>query len=240
MRPRVVAIVQARLGSARLPGKGLKPVAGKPMILHVLQRAAAVLELDEVVLATSVAERDTLLASVVTAAGFRVFRGPEHDVLGRFVGAAGRADADVIVRLTGDCPLLAPDVTDRVVRAYLGGPAAFVSNDVRVSGYPDGTDTEVFSRVTLEVAARAALDGQDREHVTSWMHRHLQSAVVACETGRYGHLKWSVDCADDLAYVRALFGCLPASGPAGWTFAATLEADRQLRTRAGGMLCGRS
>ena len=223
MTPRVVAIVQARMGSSRLPGKSLAPVAGKPMLAHVLGRAKQIDGVDAVVLATTTEDRDTPLTWVADDCGVRWYRGDEHDVLNRFAYAAAAEQADVVMRITGDCPLLAPDVCALVLRDYLDlqePPVDYVSNDTTRSGYPDGMDCEVFGRTALSSANLSApmhapwVHGP-REHVTTWIRETGISRTVMNPDRRYPRpylYKLSVDSRGDLARIRELFGYLPDGG----------------------------
>src|SRR5688500_8132039 len=138
---KVVAVVQARAGSTRLPGKVLMDVAGRPMLARIMHRVAAASRVDEVVLATSDLDRDDPVAELAASEGFGVFRGSEEDVLGRFAGAARAADADVVVRITGDCPLIAPEVIDEVVTRLVDDGADYASNVLRRT-FPKGLDAE--------------------------------------------------------------------------------------------------
>lgn len=195
------------------------------MLAHVLRRARAIDGIDDVVLATSNETRDEPLTWVADDLGLQSFRGSEHDVLGRFATVAALTKADAIVRITGDCPLLAPDIAARVVSAYRAGAGAFVSNDTNVSGFPDGTDTEVVSsRILQEAATRVLMHASwihgDREHVTSWIRRHYQHHVVTSPDD-FGRYKLSVDTPEDLARVRTIFGYLENGD---YTLAATLRA----------------
>ena len=199
---RVVTIVQCRVGSSRLPGKALRPMCGQPMIKHVLRRAMA-MGYDTWV-ATSINERDSLLADVVWESGVRVFRGSEWDVLERIAGAATIADAEVVVRVTGDCPLLAPDIGRRVVDSFLNSNRdGIATNDTNQSGFPDGLDVEVFSMATLQEAARRATDAKDREHVTPWMRRERPHEILGSSED-WRRVKLSVDTADDFERVRGV------------------------------------
>src|SRR4051812_8636327 len=170
---RVVCIIQARMGSSRLPGKSLRALRGRPLIAHVIERAKAIPGVDRVVLATSIAPRDEPLGVYVESLNVPVFYGDELDVLRRYAQAAAEHQADVIMRVTGDCPFLDPFVARDVLCAYLDNPlqAQYVSNDTLTSGYPDGTDVEVFSRAVLDYAHVHAKDREDREHVTAFMRR---------------------------------------------------------------------
>lgn len=198
---RTVCVVQARMGSARLPGKSLRPLQGRPLIAHVIERARAVAGVDEVVVATSLKERDTLLAQVCAGLGVTVVRGSEFDVLARVHLAARMTGADVVVRVTGDCPLLATDVASDVVSAYGSAVhAVYFWNDTARSGFPDGTDVEVFPIEALREADRRATTPTDREHVTPWIRRNYQNWMHRSPID-WSRLKLSVDSEDDYARV---------------------------------------
>jgi spore coat polysaccharide biosynthesis protein SpsF len=207
--PRTVAIIQARTGSTRLPRKTLAPVLGRPLLDLMLERVQRAQTLDGVVLATSTLARDDELAAIAERRGVSVFRGGERDVLGRYVGAAAHACAETIVRLTGDCPLIDPDVIDRVVgvaQRTLGARVDLVTNAPR-SGrtYPDGMDVEVFTAQTLRRIDALATAADDREHVTLRLHRApFQHAVVDLDRPA-GAVRITVDYPSDLDRVRAIF-----------------------------------
>jgi spore coat polysaccharide biosynthesis protein SpsF len=163
--------VQARNGSERLPEKVLMPLAGKPVIQHVLTNLAAATTVDEVVLATTDSPVDERLAEVGRGLGFRVHRGSEDDVLGRFVEALDGDPADVVVRQTGDNPLIDPAIVDAGVATWLKGGCDYASNNGERT-WPRGLDVEVLSRAALE---RSHVEGQrpeDREHVTVYVRTH--------------------------------------------------------------------
>jgi spore coat polysaccharide biosynthesis protein SpsF len=199
---KVVAIVQARCGSSRLPGKSLRAMCGKPMVRHVLDRVSAMGF--ELWMATSVSQGDDLLAAMATDWGFNVYRGSEWDVLGRIAGAAKYAEAETVIRVTADCPLWAPDVGMAVFEQYMlsTNSDVIVTNDTSMSGWPDGLDTEVFSESLLALAAKVATDRNDREHVTPWLRRNAPHIVVGC------HERWqtkvSVDTIDDFERAHAI------------------------------------
>ena len=229
---KVVAIIQARYGSSRLSGKSMRPLAGKPMLSHVLDRAKAVRGVDAVVLATSTQVENaqlTWLADDMQIAAYRCDN--EQNVLRRFVQVAVVQGADVIMRITGDCPLLAPDVCADVLAAHLAAhdDMQLTTNDVTCSGYPDGTDCEVFSRAALFAADDATRQPlgrptADREHVTSWMRRTLPHRVVTCQSGDWSYLKLSVDSLEDFERVQRIFGYLV---PGEYSLASTIAAVRR-------------
>ena len=209
---RVAALVQARTGSTRLPGKVLEDVGGIPLIAHVLRRLRAARRVDEVVLATTGQEADDALVEVARAEGVDAHRGPEHDVLTRFRGAAEAAGAEAVVRITGDCPLLDPAVVDRVVEALLDDPEPcdYASNVLRRT-YPRGLDTEALWAKTLARVDELATSAAAREHVTWFAYRErpdlFRLRSVEIDDGR-PDLDWSVDTAEDLERIRTLVSLL--------------------------------
>ena len=167
---RVVAIIQARMGSSRLPGKVLREVAGQPMLVHVLERALACKHLDQVIVATTDTAEDTAVFEVAETFGVATFTGSRDDVLDRYYRAAQAYNADVVVRLTADCPLLDPAEVDCVIRYFL----AHLDLDYAGTGrtYPQGYDAEVFSIAALRRAWQGASLRSEREHVTPYIWKH--------------------------------------------------------------------
>lgn len=214
---RVVAIIQARLGSTRLPGKVLLPIAGKPMLWHVVERTRGARLVDEVVVATSDLADDDAIAAFGAANSVPVFRGSETDVLDRYYRAALEHNADAVVRVTGDCPLLAPEVTDAVVAAYenghydhVGATAGSAARALGWTGFPEGAGSACFSMRALEESWSEAVEPDDREHVATYMLRHperFKCLYISPREDR-SHLRWTVDTVDDLEMVRAVYGAL--------------------------------
>lgn len=202
---KTVALVQARMGSSRLPGKVMRTIGGDTMIALLLARLARAAEIDEIVVATSVAEADTALAEHVAALGVACSRGSEHDVLARFAAAAAAHGADIVVRITGDCPLVDPALVDQAVRAFKDGGVDYLSN-VSPPTYPDGLDIEVFTSAALARAQRETESAHDREHVTPYLrdYGHFRTAAIGNDED-LSALRWTVDQADDLALVEAVF-----------------------------------
>ena len=163
----VVAVVQARMGSSRLPGKVLEDIAGETMLAHVVARVRAARTIDEVVIATSTHPGDDQLVREADRLGAGVFRGSEADVLSRYLGAARQFSASVIVRVTSDCPLLEPSVVDHVVES-LRWDVDYASNTHQRT-FPRGLDVEALFRETLERIASKATSPQAREHVTAYI-----------------------------------------------------------------------
>ncbi len=211
--PRVVAVIQARLTSTRLPAKIQLDLAGKTALERCVGRVQRIAGVSEVVVATSVDSSDDLVVSAAGRLGVRVVRGALDDVLGRFVSAARETEADAVVRITSDCPLLDPRESARVVARFLAGDVDYVSNTL-TRRYPRGLDTEVFSREALERASSEAPAGPEREHVTLRMYSHAElftCAGVTPEDGvdRSGH-RWTLDTLEDYRMLYAIFEALGA------------------------------
>lgn len=204
-RPRTVAIIQARMSSSRLPGKVLMPIAGRPAILFMCERVRRARSIDALCVATSVDPSDDPLAACVAEAGIAVHRGSLDDVLDRFA-AAGRAhQAELAVRVTGDCPLADPELIDQVVALVAEGGFDYASN-VDPPTYPDGLDVEAMTMAALEQAAAEAKLGSEREHVTLFIRNRPERFRAGRVTSALdlSALRWTVDYADDLALVRRL------------------------------------
>lgn len=202
----VVAIVQARMTSTRFPGKVLAELAGAPMLAQELRRLAAARSIDEIVVATTRNAADDPVAKLATSEGTRVFRGDEHDVLGRYVEAAHEARADVVVRITADCPLLDPGVVDRVVEA-LAEDADYSANVIERT-FPLGLDCEALHLETLDRVAALSESLASREHVT-WLINNerpkLFTRVSVVDEEDNSDLRWTVDEPADLEVVRRLY-----------------------------------
>ena len=207
---KIVAIVQARMGSTRLPGKVLRDLAGKRMIERVLERVRRADSVDEVVVATSDLPGDDPLAGWLAASHHACLRGSEQDVLARFSGAAAQTGADAIVRITADCPLIDPGVIDDVVAAFRAGPFDYASNVLPRRTFPRGLDTEIFTRTALEICAREATDASSREHVTPFIHRHPERFSlhgIEADADYSGH-RWTVDTPEDFALIEKIYSAL--------------------------------
>lgn len=208
---RIVAIIQARMGSTRLPGKVMREIRDRPMIDWVVGRASRISEVHETVVATSVLEQEKPLVEHLKARDVPIVRGPEEDVLARFVQASKVQDAEAIVRLTADCPLLMPEVSGKVVRAFKRRECDYASNTIERT-YPRGLDTEVLSAQALQETAREATTSADREHVTRYVPKRPEQfrlCSVTSDTDR-SDLRWTVDEEADLKFVRWVYEALGA------------------------------
>lgn len=211
---KVLCIVQARMGSSRLPGKVMKDINGKPMITYTLEALKKCRYIDEVVLATSNKKIDDPLAEYVKTLGIEVFRGDEDNVLERYKLASDKYKGDVIVRVTGDCPLINPIICDNVITKYLMYDYDYVRLDVPNS-FQRGFDTEVFSKESLEKVYSIACSEQNidkkefahfREHVTLYIYNHRDEFKVGVVQGeeRYfanKEINLSVDTEEDFKLV---------------------------------------
>ena len=162
---KIVATIEARMTSSRLPGKPLLKVIKKTMIEHLVLRLKKVHSIDEIVLATTENQSDDILINAVKSLGIKFFRGDEDDVMQRVIGAAESVKASTIVEITGDCPLIDPQIIEQCIRMFKNHDVDYVSNAV-VRSYPDGMDTQVFSLKTLKKSASMTKDLIDREHVS--------------------------------------------------------------------------
>jgi glutamate-1-semialdehyde 2,1-aminomutase/spore coat polysaccharide biosynthesis protein SpsF len=206
---KVVAVIQARMGSSRLPGKTMADIEGHPMLWHVVQRVKRAALVNEIVVATSELLTDDPIARFCEQEDIRCFRGSENDVLDRYYQAARAESADVVVRVTGDCPLIDPSVIDKVVECFLTGEYDYASNTL-VRTYPDGLDAEVFSFQALEEAWKQATRPSDREHVTPYLHSpRFRTFGVENDVAlpRKKH-RWTVDEIADLEFVRGVYAGL--------------------------------
>jgi glutamate-1-semialdehyde 2,1-aminomutase/spore coat polysaccharide biosynthesis protein SpsF len=215
---RVVAIIQARMGSTRFPGKVLADLGGTPMLAHVVRRVSECRLVDEVVVATSDDARDDPVDAYARGLGAKVFRGSESDVLDRYVSAASEHDAEVVVRVTADCPVIDAAVIDHVIGAFGAAGVDYATNTFE-DDYPNGMDVEVFSRALLDRAGREARQPSEREHVTPWMRNSgrvtkLQVSPDPPLTPSQTRIRLTVDRPADLERLRALVRLAPSGAAA--------------------------
>jgi spore coat polysaccharide biosynthesis protein SpsF (cytidylyltransferase family) len=210
---RVVIVVQARMSSRRLPGKAVAPLADEPAIVRMMERVGRIAGAAHRVVATSRDPSDDALAAVCAAHGIACARGPLDDVLGRVAGAVP-PECDVVVRLTGDCPLVDPLLVDRHLERFAAEQpwAEYVTNAV-VRTYPDGLDVEVVCRDILVQADRCATDPADREHVTPWIKRHARMVPMAQEVD-LSSLRLVLDTPADYEAIRSIYADLHSTDAA--------------------------
>ena len=179
---KIVATIEARMTSSRLPGKVMLLAAGKPMLEHLVNRLKQVNLIEEIVLATTVNAADDCLIDEARRLGIKSFRGSEDDVMERVIGAASSVSADIIVEITGDCPIIDPLLVEQTIQMFLNNDCDYASN-AHVRSYPDGMDVQVYRLDTLKRSAAMTIDPIDHEHVTAHIIRHPelfhQTALVA-------------------------------------------------------------
>ena len=201
---RVVAIIQARMGSKRLPGKVLEKLVGIPVIEILLSRLSCSKLIDEICVATSSNIEDDILCDIVEKLGYQVVRGSETDVLDRFWNAANHTSADAIVRVTGDCPIVDPSLVDKVIELFLNSNAVYVSN-IDPPTFPDGLDVEVFARSALEDAQYSASSDFDREHVTAFIRNGTFTKLNLKNLHDTSEFRLTLDEHDDIILLRKVF-----------------------------------
>jgi spore coat polysaccharide biosynthesis protein SpsF len=223
-----LAIVQARMGSTRLPGKVLLDIGGQSMLARVMRRLSRATRLDGIVLATSVLPQDDPVAAAGEALGLPVFRGDEALVINRYHGAAVAHGADTVVRVTADCPFIDPQVVDQVIEAFetADPPADFAANTLERT-FPHGLDVEVSSFAALDAAWREAQEEFERIHVFPFIYRHPERfrLVGVTTEGHFHDHRWTVDTPDDLSFARALYAKLGNDDRFTWQEALAVEAD---------------
>lgn len=218
--PRIVAVIQARMGSTRLPGKVLADVSGRPLLGRVIDRVRPSRAGGAIVVATTTDPSDDAVEAFARAEGVMAFRGSAEDVLARTQGAAALMEAEVIVRVTSDDPFKDPDVIDTILDVFLKGGCDYASNTLEPS-WPEGVDIEVVSRAALERAHAEAVRPFEREHVMPyiWMRPQDFRLRSVRRSGRdLSSLRWTVDTPEDMAFASAVYAALGAS-------AATFRVD---------------
>jgi spore coat polysaccharide biosynthesis protein SpsF len=210
----ILAILQARLSSSRLPGKVLKPILGMPMLVLQIQRIKRVTLINNLLVATSKEHADNSIDEICKVNGVDCFRGELNDVLDRYFQAASPYSPEHIVRLTGDCPLADPILIDEVIEFYLSGNFDYVSNALYPT-YPDGLDVEIFRFSCLQQAWKEAKLPSQREHVTSFIHQQPERFKI----GNYNnltdcsHLRWTVDEQLDFDVISKIYESLYPENP---------------------------
>lgn len=230
---RTAIIVQARLGSTRLPGKILQRLGDHTVLEHCVTRLRKVAGADLVVIATTDKASDDSVAAAAASYGATVFRGDEQDVLARYLGAARAVDADIIMRVTSDCPLIDPDICDAVLKLRAQRDADYAANNMPRL-FPHGLDCEAFTRRALERAANEATDSYDREHVTPWLRRMpgLRRANVTGPGWPATQQRWTLDFPEDLTFFQDIFSLLPTDRIPSWQEVLSLIGRQPARETA--------
>jgi len=204
---KTVAIIQARFGSKRLPGKVLMDMAGQPMLGRVIDKVLQTHALHDIIVATSTQPENDAICDYVESLGIKAFQGSEQDVLSRYYRCARFYAVDHIVRITGDCPLLDPVLLDNVIKQHLLVGADYTSNIFPKRTYPRGLDVEIFTFRTLERMWMRASGGYGREHVTPYIHKHPELFLIHSVTNPkdYSRLQWSVDTSKDFDFAERVY-----------------------------------
>ncbi|MEX1013232.1 MAG: glycosyltransferase family protein [Waddliaceae bacterium] len=210
----IVIIVQTRMGSSRLPGKALLPVLDRPLLSYQIERLTRVKSATRLLIATTTKPQDKEICDLCKKEGIACFRGDEQNVLERYLQAAKSVESDVIVRITGDCPLIDPEIVDKVIQYYLSGSFDYVSNTLKWS-WPRGMDVEVFSMKALEMAFSSANSSYDQEHVTPFFYHNpkifkLGSVVNDVD---HSHLRLTVDTKEDFMLIAEILTRLYPQNP---------------------------
>jgi len=235
MHARTIAIIQARMGSSRLPGKVLLDIAGQPMLARVVERAQRAETLDGVAVATTTDPADDAVKNLCIERGYSCYRGSLHDVLDRYYQAARILNAEIIVRLTADCPLIDAGVIDETVNAFLGiainqplmamhnsqFPYDFAANRLPPPWhrtYPVGLDVEVCTFQALERAWKETSKPHHREHVMPYLYEEKGRfrVLLVNHDPDYGSLRWTVDTSEDLELVRQIYARFPGRDDFTW------------------------
>lgn len=215
-KKKFVATIEARMTSSRLPGKVLMPAANKPMLEHLINRLKAVPSIDEIVIATTVNDTDNDIVGFADKVGVSCYRGSEDDVMDRVIGAAESINADVIIEITGDCPIIDPDIIEQSIRMYNDNNADYVSN-VIIRSYPDGMDTQVFTLESLKKSAAMTNDALDREHVSLHMRNNpaifSQVNLVSPPSLHWPELGLTLDEKDDYLLLKKIIEHFSESNP---------------------------
>ncbi len=201
-----VAILQARMSSSRLPGKVMMPINGEPMIYRQIERVRQASTINEVIVATSTDSSDDSLAEFLLDKGIKVFRGSLHDVLSRFSEIQKDIKSTAIIRLTGDCPLVMPELIDQMVAKFYEANVDYLSNTLEPT-YPDGLDVEIVRPSVFAKLASLDLSGAEREHVTLGIYSRPSIFKLEKFLGDVdlSQRRWTVDYLEDLVFVRRIF-----------------------------------
>ena len=210
----ILAVLQARMSSSRLPGKVLSPVLGEPMLLRQIERIKRARQISQLIVATSSESSDDAIERVCATRQVSCFRGDLDDVLDRFYQIAKRSAAEHVVRLTADCPLIDPQLIDDVIELHLKGGFNYTSNAIERT-FPDGLDVEVATFESLEIAWRESQLPSEREHVTEFIQNRPERFKLGHQkqSADMSLMRWTVDQPEDLDFVRAIYSALYTDRP---------------------------
>lgn len=211
---RIVAIIQARMGSTRLPGKILKKVNGRPLLSYQIERLQQSNYINDLVIATTIDEKDDLIVELCEKNNILSFRGSEEDVLARYYETAKAFKAEAIVRITSDCPIIDVQVVDKTIQYFINNNFDYVSNTVERT-YPRGLDTEIFTFAALEIAYNEAVLERDREHVTAYFYTNPDIFKISSVRNEidYSKYRWTVDTEEDFQLIKNIIENLYSDNP---------------------------
>lgn len=206
---KVAAIVQARLGSTRLPGKIFKELSGKPMLWHVVNRLSHSKLIDEIIVATTILPEDDRVQEFCEMNNILFYRGSPEDVLSRYYETAKKFEIDIIIRITSDCPVIDPFVVDTLAEFFLEEKVDYVSNNI-IRTFPRGLDSEIFSFYSLAKAYNEASQQYEREHVTSYIYNHPDLFTFKNFSNKtdYSFHRWTVDTQEDFLLIENIYNAL--------------------------------
>lgn len=214
---KIVAVIQVRMGSTRLPGKVMKEVVGKPILELLIERLRHSILIDQIVVATTELKKDDIIANLCMRLGISCFRGSEDDVMGRVLGALRQYEADAGVEIYGDCPLIDPAIIDSIIQYYIRNIEKydFVSNDLKTT-YPPGLETEVYSVSAFADAANRTTDSEIREHSTLYMRQHPElyrlHNIEAPPELHYPDTYIELDTPEDFKVIKTIYESLYGEG----------------------------
>lgn len=206
---KILAIIQARTGSTRLPGKSLVDISGKPMLERVIDRVAKSKAINEVMVATTINKEDLQIVKLCANKGICIYCGSENDVLDRYYQAAKNFEPENIVRITGDCPVIDHKVIDKIIDCHLNSNADYTTNGIKET-FPDGQDVEIFRYSALRAAALNANLSSEREHVTLYIRNNPNRFILENVENdvNISSKRWTVDNLEDLEFIRLLYKVL--------------------------------
>tara|TARA_B100000214_G_C23893266_1_gene592845 strand:+ start:326 stop:1108 length:783 start_codon:yes stop_codon:yes gene_type:complete len=212
---KIVSIVQARMGSTRLPGKVLMKIQDKPMLWHIINRIKQCDKVDDIIIATSNSKSDDLIYEMSKENGFICYRGSQNDVLDRFYNAAKENNADYIIRVTGDCPLIDSNIIKKLISHFFENRfdhcgvacGAGVANKIQTNKYPDGLDAEIFSFDVLKNAQVNANTASEREHVTPyiWKNKNFHTGALFPSLKDFSQYRLTVDNMEDFQFIKWIY-----------------------------------
>jgi len=207
---KILATIQARMGSSRLPKKIMLPILGKPVIWHIYKRLRFCKELDQICIATSTSDVDDSIEIFAKKNKISIYRGPEKDLIKRLLEAAKKFDAEAIVRVTGDCPLVDPQIVDEIVKIFKNGlKYEFISNTIERT-FPDGLDVEIMSVEFLKELESQLMNQYDREYFVSYiMKNKTRYKCYSLKNNQdFSHMRWTLDYPKDYDFIKKIFEIL--------------------------------